>query len=111
VGHKNFLPDDSMQTYTRVVFLEADLRVFTVKETNVAPPPRRLFGSKRNINAPKAYQKVMKWESFTDESFKFKQSSRDGTTTNAQDIHLSRVCLIRAGILLFSSTILLELKG
>ncbi len=49
----------------------AELREFIVKETHAAFPSCP-FGSQRNINAPKARQMALKWESFTDESFKFK---------------------------------------
>jgi hypothetical protein len=35
-------------------------------------PPPPSFGSKRYIIAPKADQMSLKWESFVDESFKFK---------------------------------------
>jgi hypothetical protein len=36
-----------------------------------------VFGSMRNIIAPKAYQMSLKWESFADKSFKFEKT---GTT-------------------------------
>ncbi len=42
------------------------LRIFTIKEARAAFTPR-LFGTKRNINAPNA----LKWESFPDERFKY----------------------------------------
>jgi hypothetical protein len=47
------------------------------------------------LNAPKAQQTALKWESFPDESFKFKWSSRYGRTTYALDIHESRPHLFR----------------
>jgi hypothetical protein len=45
----------------------------------------------------------LKWESFPDESLKFnvEGSSQYGTTTYALDIHVARLCLIRAGILFY----------
>ncbi len=48
-----------------------------MKEAHAAfpPPPPRPFASKRNINALKAHQMALKWESFSDESFKYKWSS------------------------------------
>ncbi len=42
----------------------------------------------------------LKWESFLNESIKFKKSSC-GITTYALDIYLAGPCLIRTGILLF----------
>jgi hypothetical protein len=38
-----------------------------------APPP---FGFKRYIIATRAGQMLLKWESFAEESFKFKESSQ-----------------------------------
>jgi hypothetical protein len=75
------------------------LRVFTGKEALPPPPsplPPRPFGSKRIINSLKACKMALKWETFPDESIKYKLSSRYGTTTYALDIHVSRPCLIRA---------------
>jgi hypothetical protein len=46
---------------------------------------------------------ALKWESFTEESFKYKWNNRV-KTTNALNIHVSKQFLIRAGFLLFSST-------
>ncbi len=50
-------------------------RVFTGKEAHAAFPPRPL-GSKININAQKACQMALKWESFSYEGFNYKLSSR-----------------------------------
>jgi hypothetical protein len=50
------------------------LRVFAGKEAYTAFSPRP-FDSKRNINAPKNCQMAVKWESFPDESFKYKLSA------------------------------------
>jgi hypothetical protein len=37
-------------------------RVFIVKEAHVASPAPRPFGTKGNINAPKAHQMALKWK-------------------------------------------------
>jgi hypothetical protein len=53
------------------------LRVLTVKGTQAAFPPGP-FGYK-NMNALKACQMARKWESFPDESFKYKLSRQYST--------------------------------
>jgi hypothetical protein len=46
----------------------------------------------------------LKWDSFSEESFKFELNSGCSTTTFAMDIHVAKPCLVHAGILLFSAT-------
>jgi hypothetical protein len=64
-------------------FYGFSLRVFTVKKRPTPLYPPRPFGFKRNINAAKARQMMLKSESFHDESFK--RSSRFRTTAYALD--------------------------
>jgi hypothetical protein len=69
----------------------AELREFIVKGTHAAFPSCP-FGSQRNINAPKARQMALKFESFTYESFKCKWSSLY--------VHVSRPYLMIEGTLI-----------
>ncbi len=72
------------------------------------PPPPPPLGSKRNTNAPSAHQTWLKWESFPNESYKFEWTFQYSTVQ--QHLHyLSRPCLIRKGILLFSVFVTLML--
>jgi hypothetical protein len=65
------VPDPELIDAGPALLILESVRVFTLKETQTALPPSSLW------------LQELKWESFFDESTKFKKSSRYGTTTYA----------------------------